>query len=256
MVINSINSLGPDEKNPTVNAAEGDYSLFNPIPDRERLETMLSEGSVEKVFEVISKELISARRQEATARARFVHAGFDPSMKEATLIKLCEEATLAEAKAHELSMAANVALYVASIYAGLPEYPPEGQVRLFRGVEREWTPERNIGNSFWSPDPQVAKIFANGQDIVVCDVPRTEIYFIPDADLGTQFEVQIPNPDITREARIIYRNGRLISSEGNLPETTRVTKLLNFAKALVQKPKRQSQYPLIDKDFNASTYIE
>lgn len=123
---------------------------------------------------------------------------------------------------------------------GLPPAPPEGHIRLFRGVRRIWDPQDNLENAFWSPSPQLAYLFGQEGDISVCDVLSTAVHHIPNGDLGDD-EVQVPNPTATKEAKLIIRNRKLI-----LPGRP-VKPAINIAVKELINTDRAKKYPVIEE---------
>ncbi len=145
---------------------------------------------------------------------------------------------------------AEVAIFAAVPRTGLPENPPLNHVRLYRGVSGGFDSKKQAGNAFWSPSPAIALDYTtkNGE-VVVCDVPYEEIHTIPNAMLGSNLEVQIPNPEATTTQKVIVRYGKLIAENGQLPkQRSRVeTAIRTF---LDRTSRAQRQYVKIENPYD------
>ena len=127
---------------------------------------------------------------------------------------------------------------------GFKDQPPEGQVRIFRGVEWPWDTKKINPNSYWIEDPEFALDFAKMGDLVVLEIPEKEIYRVK--DLMKAGEIQLPNPDSATDARLIIRNGRFVEDPAKPPSPNIQNLLMSILNDRNSAPKK---YDMVHDEY-------
>lgn len=115
---------------------------------------------------------------------------------------------------------------------------PAGKIFLYRGTRLGWSPEYNFSNAYWSPFFSVAQSYAEDGDVVVVCVNTSDVRKIQNWDKPGEY--QIPDPNTSKDVRIITRNFQVVRKDGSLPEYSIIAllrRMIEHKKSASWKPK-------------------